>query len=228
MDVPDSVSKAYGGQAFRFGREYLIPKPFDHRVLLWVAPAVAEAAMTSGVARQPITDMAAYLRRLEAMLSRSREVMSVVIEKARQDPKRIVFPEGEHPKILRAAKILAEEGICRPILLAREEEIETLAPRARSSRWTRSSSSTPRPLAEAGRRTRGGSRSCGGRHGMTAEDAARAGARPQRLRPADARRRRRRRRDLGPDAVLSRHDPARPSRSSAPRRASGASRASTS
>ena len=62
MDVPDSVSKAYGGQTFRFGREYLIPKPFDFRVLLWVAPAVAEAAMTSGVARRPITDMSAYLR----------------------------------------------------------------------------------------------------------------------------------------------------------------------
>jgi malate dehydrogenase (oxaloacetate-decarboxylating)(NADP+) len=127
MDVPDSVSKAYGGQTFRFGREYLIPKPFDFRVLLWVAPAVAEAAMTSGVARKPITDMGAYLRRLEAMLSRSREVMSIVIEKARRDPKRIVFPEGEHPRILRAAKILAEEGICRPILLARERAVETLA-----------------------------------------------------------------------------------------------------
>jgi malate dehydrogenase (oxaloacetate-decarboxylating)(NADP+) len=124
MDVPDSVSKAYGGETFRFGREYLIPKPFDFRVLLWVAPAVAEAAMASGVARRPIQDMNAYLRRLEAMISRSREVMSVVLEKARRDPRRIVFPEGEHPKILRAAKILAEEGICRPILLAREEEIE--------------------------------------------------------------------------------------------------------
>jgi malate dehydrogenase (oxaloacetate-decarboxylating)(NADP+) len=123
MDVPDSVSKAYGGQTFRFGREYLIPKPFDYRVLLWVAPAVAEAAMASGVARRPITDMGAYLRKLEATLSRSREVMSVVMEKARRDPKRIVFPEGEHPKILRAAKILAEEGICRPILLAREQKI---------------------------------------------------------------------------------------------------------
>ncbi len=127
MDVPDSVSKAYGGQSFRFGREYLIPKPFDPRVLLWVAPAVAEAAMQSGVARLPIADMGAYLRKLEALLSRSSEVMSVVLEKARRDPKRIVFPEGEHPKVLRAAKILAEEGICRPILLAREQEIEQLA-----------------------------------------------------------------------------------------------------
>src|SRR5438034_794924 len=85
MDVPDSVSKAYGGQTFRFGREYLIPKPFDFRVLLWVAPAVAEAAMASGVARQPITDMAAYLRRLEAMLSRAREVVGVALRKARRD-----------------------------------------------------------------------------------------------------------------------------------------------
>ena len=127
MDVPDSVSKAYGGQTFRFGREYLIPKPFDFRVLLWVAPAVAEAAMKSGVARKPITDMPGYLRRLEAMLSRSREIMGVVIEKARRDPKRIVFPEGEHPKILRAAKILAEEGICRPILLSRDSATEKLA-----------------------------------------------------------------------------------------------------
>ncbi|HYT32419.1 MAG TPA: phosphate acyltransferase, partial [Thermoanaerobaculia bacterium] len=127
MDVPDSVSKAYSGESFRFGREYLIPKPFDFRVLLWVAPAVAEAAMASGVARKPITDMAAYLRKLESLLSRSRELMGVVIEKARRHPKRIVFPEGEHPKILRAAKILAEEGICRPVLLAREPKVEQLA-----------------------------------------------------------------------------------------------------
>jgi malate dehydrogenase (oxaloacetate-decarboxylating)(NADP+) len=127
MDVPDSVSKAYGGEVFRFGREYLIPKPFDFRVLLWVAPAVADAAVASGVARKPIADMGAYLRRLEALLSRAREVMSVVIEKARRDPKRIVFPEGEHPKVLRAAKILAEEGICKPILLAREQKALALA-----------------------------------------------------------------------------------------------------
>src|SRR2546427_6534288 len=84
MDVPDSVSRAYGGQTFRFGREYLIPKPFDFRVLLWVAPAVAGAAMTSGVARQPIADMGAHLRPLQAMLSRSRAGMSVVVQKARR------------------------------------------------------------------------------------------------------------------------------------------------
>jgi malate dehydrogenase (oxaloacetate-decarboxylating)(NADP+) len=121
-DVPDSVQKAYGGQTFRFGRDYLIPKPFDYRVLYWVAPAVARAAMESGVARQRI-DLDAYRRKLEVMLSRTREVMRGIREKARANPKRIVFPEGEHPKILRAAKILAENGICRPVLLARQEEV---------------------------------------------------------------------------------------------------------
>ncbi len=171
MDVPDSVSKAYGGEHFRFGREYLIPKPFDFRVLLWVAPAVAEAAMRSGVAREPIRDMGAYLRRLEAMLSRSRELMSVVIQKAKRDPKRIVFPEGEHPKILRAAKILAEEGICRPILLSRERRIEDLAKElqlsADSVEWIHTESS-PRLPEYAARLFELRKRS-----GVTAETAAR-------------------------------------------------------
>jgi malate dehydrogenase (oxaloacetate-decarboxylating)(NADP+) len=121
-DVPDSVLKAYGGQSFRFGRDYLIPKPFDYRVLFWVAPAVARAAMETGVARVQI-DLDAYRRKLEILLSRTREVMRGVRERARASPKRIVFPEGEHPKILRAAKILAEAGLCRPILLARQEQI---------------------------------------------------------------------------------------------------------
>ncbi|MGH9442228.1 MAG: NADP-dependent malic enzyme [Thermoanaerobaculia bacterium] len=121
-DVPDSVLKAYGGQSFRFGRDYLIPKPFDYRVLFWVAPAVARAAMETGVARVQI-DLDAYRRKLEILLSRTREVMRGVRERARADPKRIVFPEGEHPKILRAAKILAEAGLCRPILLARQEQV---------------------------------------------------------------------------------------------------------
>ena len=121
-DVPDSVLKAYNLPAMRFGRDYLIPKPFDYRVLYWVAPAVAKAAMDSGVARVPI-DLEAYRRRLEVLLSRTREVMRAVREKARANPKRIVFPEGEHPKILRAAKILAESGICRPVLIARPEQV---------------------------------------------------------------------------------------------------------
>jgi malate dehydrogenase (oxaloacetate-decarboxylating)(NADP+) len=121
-DVPDSVLKAYGAKSFRFGRDYLIPKPFDHRVLYWVAPAVAKAAMETGVARVEI-DLAAYRRKLENLLSRTREIMRGIRDKAKANPRRIVFAEGEHPKILRAAKILAENGICRPILLARQEQV---------------------------------------------------------------------------------------------------------
>ena len=122
-DVPDSVLKAYGLDSLRFGREYLIPKPFDHRVLLRVPPAVARAAMESGVARIPIEDFEAYRRRLEHLISRRLELMRGIVDRARRDPKRVVFPEGEHDKILRAAKILVDEGIAHPILLARREMI---------------------------------------------------------------------------------------------------------
>jgi malate dehydrogenase (oxaloacetate-decarboxylating)(NADP+) len=122
-DVPDAVLKAYGLEHLRFGRQYLIPKPMDHRVLLQVPPAVAKAAMASGVARLPITDWAAYQRRLETMISRRLEVMHDLLDRARRDPKRIVFPEGEEEKVLRAAKILVDEGIARPVLLGRPEVI---------------------------------------------------------------------------------------------------------
>ena len=122
-DVPDSVLKAYGLEALRFGRHYLIPKPLDPRVLLSVPPAVASAAMESGVARVPIADFDAYERRLETLISRRLELMRGLIDQAKRNPKRIVFPEGEHEKILRAAKILVDEGIAHPILLARREVI---------------------------------------------------------------------------------------------------------
>ena len=122
-DVPDSVLRAYGLEALRFGREYLIPKPVDHRVLLRVPPAVARAAMDSGVARVPIADFAAYQRRLETLISRRLELMRGILDRARSDPKRVVFPEGEHDQILRAAKILVDEGMAHPILLARREVI---------------------------------------------------------------------------------------------------------
>jgi malate dehydrogenase (oxaloacetate-decarboxylating)(NADP+) len=122
-DVPDSVLKAYGLDHLRFGREYLIPKPFDYRVLLNVAPAVAQAAMDSGVARVPIADMEVYRRRLEHLVSRRLEMMRVVIDRAKRAPKRIVFPEGDNDKILRAAKILVDEEIAHPILIARREQI---------------------------------------------------------------------------------------------------------
>jgi malate dehydrogenase (oxaloacetate-decarboxylating)(NADP+) len=124
QDVPDSVRKAYGDVEIKFGREYLIPKPFDPRVLLNVAPAVAQAAMDSGVARRPIADMNRYLESLEALQGRSKEIMRQLINKAKAAPKRVVFPEGEEEKVLRAAQILIEEGIAIPILLGDEKEIQ--------------------------------------------------------------------------------------------------------
>jgi malate dehydrogenase (oxaloacetate-decarboxylating)(NADP+) len=122
-DVPDSVLKAYGLKSLKFGRDYLIPKPFDYRVLLTVAPAVARAAEESGVARVSVGDLDDYCHRLEHLVSRRLELMRVVIDRAKEHPKRIVFPEGEEEKILRAAKILVDQGVAHPILLARRERI---------------------------------------------------------------------------------------------------------
>ena len=125
-DVPDSVLRAYSKGRITFGREYLIPKPFDYRVLLNVPVAVARAAAETGVAQQPIEDYGAYRRRLENMLGRSRGLMHDIYERARKSPRRIVFPEGEQEKILRAAKILIDENLAHPILLVRREEVATL------------------------------------------------------------------------------------------------------
>jgi len=129
-DVPDSVIRVYGGKRIEFGREYIIPKPFDPRVLLWVAPAVAKAAMDSSVAKNPIQDFEAYKDSLEARLGKSFEIMRFFIHKAQKANKRIVFPEGEESKILRAAQILTDENIAKPILLGNEkiihEKIEEL------------------------------------------------------------------------------------------------------
>jgi len=123
-DVPDAVLRAYAGRGpLKFGREYLIPTPFDSRVLLHVAPAVAQAAMDSGVARNPIADMDKYREHLEAMQGRSKEIMRTLINKAKSNPKRVVFPEGDDEKILRACQILVDENIAKPILIGEEEEI---------------------------------------------------------------------------------------------------------
>lgn len=116
-DVPDSVLKAYGEKRIEFGKKYIIPKPFDPRVLLWEATAVAQTAMQTGVAKTPITDIEAYRDSLDARLGKSREVSRFFIHKAQHEPKRIVFPEGEEEKILRAAHILIDEEIAKPILL---------------------------------------------------------------------------------------------------------------
>jgi len=125
-DVPDSVLRAYGKDRLAFGREYLIPKPFDYRVLLNVPVAVARAAAQTGVAQKPIEDYAEYRRRLENMLGRSRGLMHDLYGRARQNPKRIVFPEGDQEKIVRAAKILIDEKLAHPILLGRKAEVKAL------------------------------------------------------------------------------------------------------
>jgi len=124
-EVPDSVCKAYGNVKFAFGREYIIPKPFDPRVLLHVAPAIAQAAMDSGVARKPIEDMARYIEQLESSQGKSKEIMRMIINKAKSEPKRIVFPEGDNEKILRAAQTLIEEEIAVPILVGNETKIRS-------------------------------------------------------------------------------------------------------
>ena len=129
QDVPESVSAAYGGTRFKFGRDYIIPKPFDPRVLTTVAPAVADAAVASGVARIKL-DHTAYVETLRRRQGRTYEVMSVVMERARRKLTRIAFPEGNHPRILRAAAQLADEHICAPVLLGNPAEIRAMAKEA--------------------------------------------------------------------------------------------------
>ena len=121
--VSDFVSEAYGDQKFEFGRDYIIPKPFDPRVVLWVAPAVAKAAMDSGVARIKI-NIDRYRDDLEARFGKGREIMRAVVRKARRNPKKIVYPEGENEKVLHAAEIVLDEGIAKPILLGDKKRIE--------------------------------------------------------------------------------------------------------
>jgi malate dehydrogenase (oxaloacetate-decarboxylating)(NADP+) len=123
-ECPDSVCRAYGNVKFAFGRDYIIPKPFDPRALMRVAPAIAKAAMESGVARQPIEDMEKYVEHLEALQGKAKETLRMIINKAKSDPKRIVFPEGDNEKILRATHMLIEEGIATPILIGNHDKIK--------------------------------------------------------------------------------------------------------
>jgi malate dehydrogenase (oxaloacetate-decarboxylating)(NADP+) len=115
-DVPDSVCRAYGVERLKFGPEYLIPKPFDPRVLLWEAVAVAKAAMESGVAQEPV-NLDVYREQLERRLGKAHEVARMMVHKAQAQPKTVVFPEGDNEKILRACHTLIEENIAVPILL---------------------------------------------------------------------------------------------------------------
>jgi malate dehydrogenase (oxaloacetate-decarboxylating)(NADP+) len=122
--VPENVSAAYSGEKFQFGPDYIIPKPFDPRVLVWEASAVAKAACDTGVAKHPITDWEGYRAKLEAMTSKSQEVMRSIVTKARQHPKRVVFPEGDNTKVVEAARVLVEDGLAKPILLGDPATIE--------------------------------------------------------------------------------------------------------
>lgn len=121
--VPEIVINAYGGADFSFGKEYIIPKPFDPRVLWYVAPAVAKAAIEGDVARNKIEDWQAYEEELKERMGFSKEVIRVMIHKARKNPKKVVYPEGEEEKIIRAAHIVKTENIASPILLGNEKII---------------------------------------------------------------------------------------------------------
>lgn len=124
--VPDIVNKAYGEDKLGFGRLYLIPKPLDPRLITTIAPAVAKAAMDSGVAKSPILDWEAYELELQERIGIDQRLMSVVIARAKKDPKRVVFAEADNRKILKAAQILKDEKIAIPILLGNKQRILTL------------------------------------------------------------------------------------------------------
>jgi malate dehydrogenase (oxaloacetate-decarboxylating)(NADP+) len=125
-EVPESVSRLYGLTSVKFGPDYLIPFPFDPRILLWVAPAVAWAAVATGVTNEFI-DLDDYREKLEARLGRARGVMRGIINRAVRDPRKVVFPEGEDPKVIRAAQVVVDEGIAEPILLGNPESIARIA-----------------------------------------------------------------------------------------------------
>jgi len=124
-DVPRIVQLAYGAE-FEFGPDYIIPKPFDPRVLHWVAPAVAQAAVDSGVAAGPF-DIEAYRRRLREMIGDGHGVLRKFMTRAARDPKSIVFPEGDDPRILEACARLVDEGMARPILMGQPDRVRDVA-----------------------------------------------------------------------------------------------------
>lgn len=124
--VPDSVMMAYGTEKIEFGREYLIPKPMDTRLITTLAPAVAKAAMDSGMATRNITDWGAYHQELQKRIGIDQKLINTIIERAKKSPKRVVFAEADNVKILKAAQVLTDEGIAKPVLLGNRSEIERL------------------------------------------------------------------------------------------------------
>ena len=126
----DVVAKAYGGEDLSFGPEYLIPKPFDPRLIVKIAPAVAQAAMDSGVATRPIADMNAYREQMNSFVYHSGFIMKPVFAAAKKNPKRVVYCEGEDERVLRAIQGVIDEGLARPVLIGRPEVIEMRIQRA--------------------------------------------------------------------------------------------------
>lgn len=125
--VPDVVNAAYSIKKLSFGRDYIIPKPLDPRLLTTVAPAVAKAAMESGIARKPITDWEQYDHKLRDLMGLDNKMIRRLFEMARQNPKRVVFSETNHLNMLKAAETAYAEGICKPVLLGNEEKISKMA-----------------------------------------------------------------------------------------------------
>jgi len=121
--VDDASARAMGGEIPRFGPGYLIPSPFDQRLILRIAPAVAKAAMDSGVATRPIKDFDAYLSKLNRFVFRSGMVMKPIIERAKEAPARVIYSDGEHERVLRAIQVVIEDGLAKPILIGRPEVI---------------------------------------------------------------------------------------------------------
>jgi malate dehydrogenase (oxaloacetate-decarboxylating)(NADP+) len=127
-DVPDEVDAAYAGRRLRYGADYIIPVPFDPRLISSVPPAVARAAMESGVARKPIVDLAGYRRDLSARLDATAAAMQAIVEEVRSNPRRVVFAEGEEEKTIRAAMAFRNAGYGMPILVGREDRVrQTMA-----------------------------------------------------------------------------------------------------
>ena len=124
--VPESVNEAYGTKNILFGKDYIIPKPLDPRLITTVAPAVAKAAIESGVALEPITDWDAYVEELESRLGHDSKLVRSMTERAKHNPQRVVFAEADNYKILKAAQIVKDEGIAEPILLGKKKKIEAL------------------------------------------------------------------------------------------------------
>ncbi|MBI1206579.1 MAG: NADP-dependent malic enzyme [Azospirillum sp.] len=123
VESSDIVATAYGDTPMRFGPEYLIPKPFDPRLIVEIAPAVAKAAMDSGVATRPIEDFAAYRERLSQFVFRSGQAMRPIFARAKNDPRRIAYAEGEEERVLRAVQVVVDEGLGRPILIGRRDVV---------------------------------------------------------------------------------------------------------